>query len=302
MSTNFPHRDNKMFIPANSDFQRAFDIQGGTVINAANGGQYGFSPDNFRYVQEQPYVAQRPYCVVLSTPAGFNRLPAGNKLHGLLRSFMETRTRNWGGLTARTSVDYHDITMPGGATLSFPIGSTRQFGTISHMALDPDGESFSKLFDTWITYLLADPVIRHPKIITINGGTQDGLNLDVVSQTSIYFEPNRTWDDVTHACLSLAQMPKEGPQYEFGYDVDQASGRVREIQTEFTGLFEFDTHAVKEIAREVMKRMPLYNPSGRKAPAGFTQPTSTLQGDRDGGLTNMMEQAKNNIVKPLYMP
>ncbi|QMV29144.1 hypothetical protein AP1_0441 [Aeromonas phage AP1] len=56
---------------------------------------------------------------------------------------METRSRNWSGLTARTSLDYHDITWAGGAQLSFPTGAQRQFGAISHNALDPEGESGS---------------------------------------------------------------------------------------------------------------------------------------------------------------
>ena len=94
MSSNTPHRDNKMLLPGNSDFQRAFDIGNTPVINAANGGQYGFAPNNFRYVQEQPYVSQRPYCVMLSTPSAFSAMPGGKELHGLLRAYMETRSRN----------------------------------------------------------------------------------------------------------------------------------------------------------------------------------------------------------------
>lgn len=299
MSTNTPHRDNKVLLPGNSDFQRAFDIGNTPVINAANGGQYGFAPNNFRYVQEQPYVSQRPYCVMLSTPSAFSAMPGGKELHGLLRAYMETRSRNWSGLTVRTSVDYHDITWAGGATLSFPVGSTRQFGTISHNALDPEGEPFSKLFDAWISYLLNDPVIHHPKIITLNYGGE--LLLDEISGSSVYFEPTRNWQDVRHAAIVLAQMPKEGPQYEFSYDVDSPSGKVREINTEFTGLIEFDTYAAKEIARSVMKRMPMYNPSGRAAPAGFKQPTATLQSLRDGGLTEMMAEEKKNVTKPNYL-
>lgn len=299
MSTNFPHRDNLTLMSGNSEFKRAFDIGNTPVINAAAGGQYGFAPNNFRYVSEQPYVSQRPYCVNLSTPSAFNSLPGGNELHGLLRAYMETRSRNWGGLTSRTTVDYHDITWAGGSTLSFPVGASRQYGSVTHMALDPEGESFSKLFDTWIEYLLMDPVIRHPKIITLNY-TGD-LLLDEISMSSVYFEPTRNWQDVRHAFMCLAQMPKEGPNYEFGFDVDNGSGAIREISTEFTGLIEFDTLAAKQIARAVMRRMPLYNPAGRGAPAGFQQPTATLQGLQNNGLASLMNADARQIVDPKYM-
>lgn len=298
-STNYPYRDNLTLMPGNSDFVRAFNLQNVPVINAANGGQYGYAPNNFRFVQEQPYVSQRPYCVNLSTPAAFSFLPGGEELHGLLRSYMETRSRNWSGLSVRTSVDYHDITWAGGATLSFPVGSTRQFGSISHMALDPEGESFSKLMDTWISYLLQDPVIRHPKIITLN--YPGGLLLDEISMSSVYFEPSRNWEKPRHACLVLAQMPKEGANYEFSFDVDNASGQVREINTEFTGLMEFDTLAAFQIAEAVMKRMPLYNPGGRGAPAAFKQPTATLQGIQNNGLIDIMNKDARSIQDPNFM-
>lgn len=299
MSTNFPHRDNLTLMPGNAEFKKAFDIGNTPVINAAYGGEYGFAPNNFRYVSEQPYVSQRPYCVNLSTPAAFSSLPAGKDLHGLLRAYMETRSRNWSGLTSRTTVDYHDITWAGGSTLSFPVGSSRQYGSVTHMALDPEGESFSKLFDTWIDYLLVDPVIRHPKIITL--GYQGDLLLDEISMSSVYFEPTRNWQDVRHAFICLAQMPKEGPNYEFGFDVDNGSGAVREISTEFTGLIEFDTMAAKQIARAVMQRMPLYNPAGRAAPAGFLQPTATLQGIQNNGMVSLMNQDARQIADPKYM-
>lgn len=299
MSSNLPHRTNDMVMPGNSEFKRAFDIRNTPVINAATGGQYAYAPNNFRYVQEQPYVSERPYCICLSTPAAFDAMPGGRDLHGLLRSYLETRSREWGGLTVRTSVDYHDITWAGGSTLSFPVGSTRQFGTITHMALDPEGESYSKLMDSWISYLLSDPVIRHKKIITL--GYNGDLLLDEISASSIYFEPTHNWKDVRHAVLVLAQMPKEGASYEFSFNVDNSSGQVREISTEFTGLMEFDTYAVKEIARNIMRQMPLYNPGGRAAPAGFRDRTAKLRSIKDGGVTDLMQKERNTIAIPNYI-
>lgn len=299
MATNYPHRDNKTLLPGNSEFHRAFNIGNAPVINAAAGGQYGYAPNNYRYVQEQPYVSQRPYCVVLSTPAGFNHIPGGSTFHGLLRAYMETRSRNWTGLTARTSVEYQDVTWAGGATLSFPTGATRQFGAISHNALDPEGESFSKLMETWVQYLIHDPVILHPKAITLN--YPGDLLLDEISMASIYFEPTRNFKEVRHAALVLAQMPRETPSIEMSFDIDQTAGRIREVNTEFTGLIEFDTYAAKQIAKAMMQRMPLYNPDGRDAPPGFKTQTATLQGLRDNGVQDLMQQEKKTVVRPDYI-
>lgn len=300
MSTNYPHRDTLTLMPGNSEFKKAFNIGVNTpVINAATGGEYGFAPNNFRYVQEQPYVSQRPYCLNLSTPAAFSALPGGSVLHGLLRSYMETRSRNWSGLTSRTTVDYHDITWAGGATLSVPVGSSRQFGAVSHMALDPDGEAFSKMFTAWIDYLIMDPTLQRPKIIT-TGYTGD-LLLDEISMCSVYFEPERNWTGVRHAFIALAQMPKEGPEFQMQFDVENSPGQVRELSTEFTGLLEFDTLAAFEIAEAMMKRMPLYNPAGRSAPAAFKAPTATLAGLQNNGLVDLMQKDARSVTDPNFM-
>lgn len=299
MSTNYPHRNTNTLLPGNSEFHKAYNLGSTAVVNSTYGGQHGFAPNNYNYVQEQPYVSQRPYCVNLATPSAFSGLPQGSTLTGLLRSYMETRSREWSGLTSRTSVEYHDVTWAGGSTLSFPTGSTRQFGTITHMALDPEGETFSKLFDTWIEYLISDPVIRHPKIITLNYGGD--LLLDEISMASVYFEPNRQWTNVRHAFLVLGQMPKEGPNYEFGFNTENTAGAVREISTEFTGLMEFDTLAAKEIALSVMKRMPLYNPGGISAPAGFKTQTSDLNAISNNGLVSMMNEGSKSVTDPNFM-
>jgi hypothetical protein len=287
-------------MPGNSEFHKAFNIDSRTpVINAAHGGNCGFSLNAFSYVSEQPYVSQRPYCNVLSTPGAFSSLPAGIDFHGLLRSYMETRSREWGGITSRTSVEYHDIQWRGGQTLSFPTGSTRQLGSINHMALDPDGQAYSHLFDVWIDYLISDPIITHPKIITLGYGGD--LLLDEISMASVYWEPERNWSGVRRAVLVLAQMPKEGPSYDMNFSIESTAGKVREINTEFTGLIEYNTLAAKEIARTMMERMPLYNPAGRAAPAAFKKTTAVLDSIQDNGIVDLMNNEAKTISNKKYM-
>ena len=153
--------------------------------------------------------------------------------------------------------------------------------------------------ETWVQYLIHDPVILHPKAITLN--YPGDLLLDETSMASIYFEPTRNFKEVRHAALVLAQMPRETPSIEMSFDIDQTAGRIREVNTEFTGLIEFDTYAAKQIAKAMMQRMPLYNPDGRDAPPGFKTPPATLQGLRDNGVQDLMQQEKKTVVRPDYV-
>lgn len=300
MASNLPHRTADMLVPRNSDLYKNVDVGNQAMLNAATGGQYGFAPNNYRYVQEEPYVSERPYCVVLSTPEGFSSLPGGDELHAVLRNVMESRTRSWSGVSSRTTTEFVDVSWQGGQTLSVPAGASRQFGSISHELLDLRGEEISRTVDIWQEYLLSDPAIRHPKIITLKDYSGD-LLLDERAMSCVYFEPDPTFRDVRRACVVLAMMVKDGPQYEMGYSVDDTAGKTRELTLEFTGLFEWNTAAAKTIARNAMKRMPLYNPNGKSVPKGFESPTARLEGLNEGGIVNLMADEAKQVTNAKYM-
>lgn len=191
------------------------------------------------------------------------------------------------------------MTWQGGQTLSVPAGASRQYGSISHGLLDLRGEEISRMVDVWQEYLLQDPGIRHPKIITVPGYTGD-LLLDERAMSCIYFEPDPVFRDVRRACLVLAMMVKEGPQYEMAYSTDDTTGKTRELSLEFTGLFEWNTAAAKTIARNVMSRMPLYNPNGKSVPVGFGDVSARLT-STEGGIVNLMTQEAKTIAVPTYI-
>lgn len=300
MSTSYtPHRTSDMIVPRNSDIYKNMDVGNQAMLNAATSGQHGYAANNYRYVQEEPYVSERPYCVVLSTPEAFSQIPGGEEFHGVLRNVMESRSRSWSGVSARTTIEYVDVSWQGGQTLSVPAGASRQYGSITHELLDLRGEEISRMIDVWQDYILVDPGIRHPKIITIPGFTGD-LLLDERSMSCIYFEPDPIFRDVRRACLVLAMMIKDGPQYEMSYSTDDTAGKTRELSLEFTGLFEWNTAAAKEIARNVMKRMPLYNPNGKSVPVGFGDVSARLT-SQPGGIVNLMTNEAKTVTNQAYI-
>ncbi len=65
---------------------------------------------------------------------------------------------------------------------------------------------------------------------------------------------------------------------------------------EYTALTEFDTLAVREVARKFLKKLPLYNNIGSSIPSGFADRTATLNSLRDVGILEQM-QAQSKTVK-----
>lgn len=297
MSTNYPHRDSDT-LRSNSDaFVQALDLTRRPNINAESGGMYGWAGNVFEYVTAQPHVQQQSWCIMLSTPAFFSRLPGGNALHSLCKSFFENRTQKFEGLSDRTEVQFGEMKWTG-HTLSVPTGATRTLGQISHTAYDTEGEPFTKMFKIWSQWGLMDSELMNAKLVTLPD--PGDMLLDEISASAIYFEPTRNMKDIAHAQLAVGIMPRTTVPIEMRRDKDE-EGQLRIINMEFTGLIESDTLAVKNIAREMLKLLPLYNPDGIAAPAGFKDRTATLKSlTKSGNIERMVAQAKT-VTNSQYM-
>lgn len=297
MSTNYPHRTDQTLMSKSDAFVSAFDLTRRAVVDGRPGGQYGWAANTFEYVSSQPHVQQQAWCIILSTPALFSRLPGGQQLHSLCKSFFENRTRRFEGLSDRTEINFGEMKWTG-HTMSMPVGATRSLGTITHTAYDVEGESFTKMFKTWSQWCLMDPETGYPKAVTLRD--PGDLMLDEISASAIYFEPSRNFRDVTHAQLVVGIMPRSTVPIEMRRDKDE-DGQIREISMEFTGLIESDTWAAKQIARRMMSQMQLYNSDGREAPPGFMDRTATVKSLTESGTIERSITEARKVAQPNYM-
>ena len=78
-TTNLPHRGDTTLLGSSDPFVQAMDMERRTVVNANEGGMYGWAGNVFEYLSAQPHVSQQSFCIVLSTPAAFSRLPGDRK-------------------------------------------------------------------------------------------------------------------------------------------------------------------------------------------------------------------------------
>lgn len=297
MSTNYPHRDDDTLQSASDPFVEAMDLSKRPVINGEKGGQWGWAGNIFEYVSSQPHIEQQAWCVTLSTPGAFSKLPAGMALHSLCKAFFENRTVSFDGLREQTQVSFGEIKWDG-TTLSVPSGSTRSLGNPTHVVNDVEGESFTKMIDVWVRWLMMDPKLQAPKIVTLDD--PGDMLIDDISAACIYWTPTRNMRDIAHAQLVVGMMPRETVAIELRRNKED-EGQIRVINTEFTGAVEHDTYAVKEIARAMLAQMPLYNPDAIEAPDGFKERTSILKSLTDSGTIERMQQQEATTVSETYL-
>lgn len=285
--TNLPHRTSETLIPQSDPFVQALDMGNRPVINPVQGGQYGWAGNVFEYVSTQPHVSQQAWCIVLSTPAGFSRLPAGDQLHSLCKSFLENRTRIFEGLSDQTVVNFADMRWTG-HRMAIAVGAQRTLGAVTHTGYDVEGEPFTKMFKVWQQWLVMDAEILNAKMVILED--PGDMMLDETGYSAIYFEPTRNFRDIAHAAILVGGQPTQNVKIDLKRNKDE-DNTIRDIVMEFTGVIEFDTYAVIEIARQMLQLMPLYNPDAVSAPQGFTQRTAIVENSQAGNIERMVEQA-----------
>ena len=204
-TTNLPHRGDTTLLGSSDPFVQAMDMERRTVVNANEGGMYGWAGNVFEYLSAQPHVSQQSFCIVLPTPAAFSRLPGGSQLHALCKAFFENRSQSFEGLRDSTEISFGQMEWTG-HRLSVPTGATRSLGEVTHNAYDVEGEVFTKMLKVWSQWLVMDPEILNAKLVLLDD--PGDMLLDETSFSAIYFEPTRNMRDVSHAALLVGGQPK----------------------------------------------------------------------------------------------
>lgn len=295
--TNLPHRTDSTLLSASDPFVTALDIGNRPVINGNEGGMYGWAGNVFEYLSAQPHVSQQAWCIVLSTPAMFSRLPGGDQLHSLCKAFFENRSQSFEGLRDSTEVNFGSMEWTG-HKMSIPVGATRTLGAVTHTVYDVEGEPFTKMIKVWSQWGLMDPEILNAKLVLLDD--PGDMLLDETSYSAIYFEPTRNMRDIAHAAIVVAGQPVNTVPIELKRNKAEENS-IRQIQMEFTGVVEFDTLAVRQIARQMLALLPLYNPDGVTVPPGFQERTAILESLTNSGTIERMTTAKAEVTDPNYM-
>lgn len=296
-NTNFIHRQDDTLMGKSDPFITALGLEDRVVLNGEKGGQHGFSDDFYNYLNSEPHIQQQGFAVVLSTPAALSRLPSGDRLHALVKAMIENRSESFEGLTLNVENQFEEVVWTG-KKMSVPSGASRSIGEVTHNIVDIRGEVFTKVIKIWGDWLMMDPDLQFPKIITLDD--PGDILLDDRSASIVYFEPTENFRDVSHAALMVGAMPKNQVPIEIKRNKEE-EGQMRRIGLELTGLVEFDTLAAKTIARKMMSLMPLFNPSGIMPPQGFMQRTAAVESATEAGTIENMIRLKSTVADPNYM-
>lgn len=295
--SNYIHRTNDTLLSKSDPYVQAMGLQNRPVINPGIGDIGGWSHNIFDYLNIQPHIDQQAWCILLSTPMLFSRLPGGSRLHSMCKSFFENRSLKFEGLSDRTEVEFAEVTWTG-HRLSFPTGATRTLGAVTHSTYDLEGEPYRYMFKAWVDWALMNSDTQMPNAVIL--ADPGDLLLDDIAASAIYFTTTRNGKDISQSQLMVGMMPRSKVNLEMRRDKNEA-GQLRNIDMEFTGLIESSTYATHQIAREMLSRLSFYNPAGVQAPAAFMNRTAILEGIKDSGVIEHTASEKAKVVAPNFI-
>lgn len=295
--TNMIHRQDQTLLGKSDPFVQSLGQEGRTVINPALGGVGQWTHNVFDYLNVQPHIGQQGWCILLSTPNLFSRLPGGTRLHSMCKAFFENRSLRFEGLSDRTEHEFADVSWTG-HRLSYPSGATRTLGAVTHSTYDLEGEPFRWMFNVWGNWGIINPDTQFANAVVLND--PGDLLLDDISCSALYFNTTRNGKNISSAQLVVGMMPRSKVGWEIRRNKDDP-GQMRNIDMEFTGLVESDTYAVNQMAKKMLARLSFYNPSAVQPRASFMERTSILEGITDTGLIEDMKREASKIITPSYI-
>lgn len=205
------------------------------VLNAAYGGQFGFSNNIGQYVSNAAYVQRNVIALLLEAPAFFQLLPDANIWVSTLRAMIELHPRTIEGLNMGLTVEVQGTPVGGAGEEQEEVTNvTRARSQPVFTYNDKYGRPFQRFLEYWITYGLMDPASKVANVGTLANYPTDMLP-DRYAMTCLFIEPDPTHRKVIKSWLSTNMYPKGTGDITGRRDLTSAL-TVPDLSIEFTAL------------------------------------------------------------------
>jgi len=175
-------------------------------------GQQGALRNPESYASSARYTKQRMVAVLISAPPLMKYLPDYDRRVATLRSLMEDRATNITGVDTSVEWTYED-------TVEGHSGRQRKTVTDAKITVsEPEYEwpelhnrSISNYWKQHGEWLVMDPELGHPRVVTLENYQNDANALEITEATQgftmMFYEPTRELNGVVDAVLMTGMMP-----------------------------------------------------------------------------------------------
>lgn len=245
------------------------DVTKTAIVNVAGekSGQMGLITNLEGVIANSSYVRRNLICYVLRSPRGFDDLPNPEKFHSTFKALMELGSRSITGLNATLNVEYTSTEIGQAGEMQEDIAKvTRERSVPVHNYVEKYGKPINRFFDTWIRFLIGDPDMGIPAVVTLsNDSAPTDLLPDYTGATCLYIEPDPLHKTVVMAWIITNMMPNTAGEVVGERDIT-APGSLTEYAIQFTGIQQVGA-GVNWVAQQFLDNISLTgaNPYQRQA-------------------------------------
>lgn len=254
-------------------------------IDITKGGQFGWHADYSGVVNATPHTSSPLICRVLTSPRGFNKLPAHREQwHRSWKAMFELHPKTINGLNMTLNPSWSDTPFgAAGETFEVPTGMTRSKSNITFSYTEKYALAFTRMVKAYHRLFLYDEDTMHPGIamITNEEDALDGL-MDFYTWTMIFIEPTRYLEHANRCWLVSNMGIKSSPPEESKRD-KQSDNELLDFELEMTGIAQVGYH-VDAIGNSILRAMKKTQSDPMRAPAFINGTRATDMSNAAAGL------------------
>lgn len=266
------------------------------MVNLANGGMFGYSPDMAQIVSAQGYVTHPTINLLMEAPLGFRRMPDSAAWVEALKAIVELHPISVTGLQSALEVKT-DTTAVGGAgeMLDDITNVTRQRTEVQMTIPEKYGKPISRFFQAWIRLLMMHEETKYALINTIPGVELTDMLMDQYSMTMLFIEPDPLHRKVVEAYLVTNMFPLSSGVNESKRDVTQDQTLVKH-DIKFAGVTQIGL-GVKALAQRILDNNNITGANPYAAKSFIDQIAPDVTNAANTGYGALIQKLANTAIK-----
>lgn len=266
------------------------------ILNPANGGQMGYSPDLREWVSSGKHIRRNLIPLLLEAPTFFSLMPDPQVWYQGLRAMMELHPRSIEGLNSTITVETAETPVGGaGEQLEEFTNVTRARSNPTFTWDELKGRPFQNLLEGWIFNGMMDPATKVANIGTLATGRPDDMLGDRYTATMCFIEPDETHQFVVQAWLCTNMAPKSGGERTGSRNITEAL-QMNQLNIEFTALTQVGV-GVNRMAQLLLNKINLVNANPNLRPAFINDIAPDVAREAKGYI-NQTEELGRTAITP----
>jgi hypothetical protein len=265
-------------------------------LNLTLGGMNGYRADLSQFTNNSAYVQRPLVWLLLEAPVGFKYLPDPDYMTAALKALIELHPKTVTGFSRGLKADFVENAVGGGGEMQYDITDMKREQTqIQATYIDKYNRPIQNFWEYYMEMLMLDPESKVPGISTLPGAKPTDLLPDMLTFSTLAFEPDPTFQYVLKAWVTTGIMPKVTGDITGKRDIQNAM-ESGELSLDFTGTSASGL-GPQLFAQSVLDSFNLSNANPNLAPSYISAIDADVAAQNVGFVNNVQTLAQTAVTQ-----